>query len=226
MPPNNIRRGERGNVFVFILLGIVLFAALTLALTRGMRGETTGAMTAQKAVLAAADILDHAQQLGRAVDHLRRRGISENDISFEQASDPAYDAHGQPPANQVFHVEGGKAAWKTPPAGANDGSGWTFTGATCIPGIGEGAASCDTDTVSNEELLAVLSGLNESVCWEINRRLGITGIPADSGGGAAATKYTGNFADGTKIALPGGPFSAACFSQGSGHHFYAVLIAR
>lgn len=219
-------RNESGNVFIFILMGIVLFVALTLTLARGMRSETTGAMTAQKAALAAADILDYAQRTERAVDRLRRRGISESDISFEQSSDSGYNAHAQPDSNKVFHPDGGNAAWKSPPANANDGSDWFFTGSTCIADMGTGATGCDADSTSNEELLAVLANVDPTVCEEIDRRLNISSIPVDTGGGASTTKYTGIFADGTEIILPGGPFSSACFSHGGNYHFYSILLAR
>lgn len=222
----NGNKSESGNVFVFILLGIVLFAALTFTLTRGMRGENASAMTAQKAALAAADILDYAQRIQRTVDRLRRRGVSESDISFEQDNDPGYNAHAQPDTSKVFHADGGNASWKKPPADANDGSDWLFTGATCIANMGTGATGCNSDTASNEELLAVLPNINMTVCEEINRRLNIANIPADTGGGASTTKYTGTFADGTEIILPGGPFSSACFSRGGSHYFYAVLLER
>lgn len=222
----NKNRHEDGNVFIFILLGIVMFVALTLTLTRGMRGETAGTMTAQKAALAAADILDYAQRIEHAVDFLRRRGISESDISFEQDSDTDYSAHARPDSSKIFHADGGKATWKKPPAGANDGSDWYFIGTTCIADLGAGATGCDTDSVSNEELLAVLANIDPIVCQDINRRLGITGIPADTGGGASGTKYIGTFADGTEIILAGGPFSTACFSRGGSYYFYTVLLAR
>ncbi|MCC6598019.1 MAG: hypothetical protein IT559_04450 [Alphaproteobacteria bacterium] len=217
---------ESGNVFVFILLGIVLFAALSFTVARGMRSGTTHAMTSQKAALAAADILDYAQRTERALDRLRRKGISENDISFEQTIDAGYDAHAQPDANKIFYLEGGGLVWKNPPSDANDGSAWLFTGRTCIADIGTGATGCDSDTTANEELLAVLPNIDPTVCAEIDQRLGISTIPADSGGGASGVKYIGVFADGTEIILPGGPFNAACFSRGGLYHFYSVLLAR
>ena len=222
------RQNEAGNVFIIILLGVALFAALSYTMSRGMRGENTRKMSEQQAVLKASTILDSGQKFERAVNRLRRQNISENDISFDQAIVAGYDhTPVQPDGNKVFHPNGGSVSWQSPPEDANDGSDWFFTGETCIADLGSGATGCDTDgSTRNEELVAVLPNIDEAVCTEINDKLGITDIPADTGGGASTTLYQGDFDDGTEIILTGGPFEAACFSRGGNNFFYQVLIAR
>ncbi|MCB9981246.1 MAG: hypothetical protein H6860_02470 [Rhodospirillales bacterium] len=226
-PLTSARSGEAGNVFVLILLGIVLFVALSLSISRGMRSDTTSNLSKQEAALAASDILAYAQKVERAVNRLRRKGVSENDISFDQAFVAGYN---HTPAvadtNKVFNADGGAISWKSPPEGSNDGSEWFFTGETCIADLGTGATGCDTDSIANEELIAVLPNVVDIVCEEINKRLNISAIPADTGGGASTTKYQGSFSDDTEIILAGGPFNAACFSDGANNHFYSILIAR
>lgn len=85
MPPNNHRRrkSERGNVFIFILLGLVLFAALSYAVARGFRSDTTSQMTDRQATLATADFIANATKISRAIDRLRRSGCSESEINLE-----------------------------------------------------------------------------------------------------------------------------------------------
>ncbi len=226
MPPNN-PSNQSGNVFIIILVAVALFAALGFTMSRGMRSDTTSQMSNQRVALSASTILDSAQKVERAVSRLRRKGISENDISFDQAIVAGY-THGapQPDTNKVFNTLGGSISWQTPPENANDGSDWVYTGSTCIEGIGAGATGCDADATSNEELIAALPNLLESVCAEINKRLEITGIPADTGGGASTTKYVGTFADETEIILAGGPFNSGCYSRGGNFTFYQVLIER
>ena len=223
--PAQLSNSESGNVFLIILMGIILFAALSFSISRGMRSDTTSNLSNQEASLAAADILAYAQKTERAVNRLRRKGVSENDISFDQSYVAGY-AHGQPDTHKVFTTTSGAASWQSPPEGANDGSDWTFTGETCIADMGTGATGCDSDAVSNEELIAALDNIDTTVCTEINDRLGITGILADTGGGVDTTKYQGTFADGTEIILTGGPFSAACFSRAGNNYFYFALIER
>ncbi len=219
------RHNEKGNAFFLILIGVILFAALSFSVARGIRSEGTSNLTKRQADLAATDIVSHAQRLERAVSQLRRKNISENDISFDNPKVSGY-AHTPPLAdtNKIFNLAGGGAAWKSPMQNVNDGSEWLFTGNTCIPGIGAGSTGCHSDTISNEELLAVLPNLTQTVCEAINSKLGISGIPTDSGGSYSTTKFTGTFGDGTEIILPS-TYETACYSN-SGYHFYAVLLVR
>ncbi|MCF8495547.1 MAG: hypothetical protein K9G62_02640 [Alphaproteobacteria bacterium] len=224
--PPPLPNPQSGNVFLFILIGVVLFAALGITVSRGLRSNTTTEMSNREALLAAADILDYAQRLSRAVERLRRKNVSENDISFDNPAVPGY-AHtpAQPDAHQVFLVAGGAMGWQAPAPRVNDGSPWFFTGSTCIAGVGTGAAGCSTDSISNEELLAILFNLKQNVCEKINDKLGISGIPTDSGDGFSSAQFTGAFEDDT-IVNPGSVYESACISQGGNYYFYHVLIAR
>lgn len=228
--PKMKAKTESGNVFLFVLLGVVLFATLAFTISRGMRSDTTTTMSEREIELAAADILSYAQKLERGVSRLRRRSVSESDISFHASNWGHTDyQHAQPDKNKVFHPSGGAVGWVGPPQGANDGSPWHFTGSTCIGDVGTGAAGCESDTDStNEELLAVLPGLDQDVCQEINDKLGISGIPANTGTGYSTTEFVGTYADGTIPDNMDG-YSSGCFNGGAtqpGFHFYHVLIAR
>lgn len=218
---------ESGNVFVIILVAIVLFSALSFTISRGLRSDTTEQMSGQRVTLSASTILNSAQILERGVNKLRRKSVSENDISFDQDFEAGYEhTPTQPDNHKIFDVTGGTISWQRPPENASDNSPWFFTGSTCIQDLGNGGSGCDSDSTSNEELIAALPGLFESVCEEINDRLGISGIPADTGGGISTTQFTGTFADDTEIILAGGPFPSACFSNGGTYIFYHVLLER
>ena len=77
------RDTQKGSAFFYILLGVVLFGTLAFTVSRGMRGQQTEAMSDRQAELAAADIIAYGQKIMRAVDKLRRKGCSENEITFE-----------------------------------------------------------------------------------------------------------------------------------------------
>lgn len=227
MQPSNssTRNAERGNVFLFILLGVILFAALAFAVSRGFRSDTTTAMSQRKAELLAVDVIAFAQRLERTVAKMQRNGISENDISFENPVDAGY-AHTPSADNQnVFHGDGGAISRQGAPSGANDGSAWHYTGHTCIADLGTGATGCASNTASDEELIAVLPNVNATVCGIIDKKLGISAIPANTGTAYSATKFTGTYADGSEIILDRSR-NAACYSQGGNYYFYHVLIAR
>lgn len=223
--------GERGNAFFFILLGVAMFAALAYTVASGMRGGSTTQLSGQRASLAASDILGQAQKIDRGVNRLRTRSVSENDISFANTKDPQFEhSSPQPTRHRVFHKEGGNVSYISPPPGANNGSEWFFTGATCMVGIGNGdTANCSTSGSRDEELLMVLPNMNAAVCQEINKRLGINGIPEDEGNGFARRAYKGEFEDSTYI-LALGEKTAGCFLEGrtgqGGLHFVQVLLAR
>jgi hypothetical protein len=222
-----LKNTQSGNVLFIILLGIVLFAALAMLISRGMRSQGTTAMTARDAELAAVDILSYAQSLERAVNRLRRNGVSESDISFVNNEVSGY-AHSpvQSNTNKIFHLSGGAIEWKSPPKDANDASDWLFTGGSCIADVGNGATGCDGDSTNNEELIVVLPNVANTVCQKINAKLGLSETIADSGGGYASTKYTGSFADDTEIIPAGGSYENACVTYSGARYFYAVLIAR
>ena len=57
------RKTEAGNVFLFILLGIVLFATLSYIMSRGFRTTGTDQISDRRAELAATEIMNFSQQL-------------------------------------------------------------------------------------------------------------------------------------------------------------------
>lgn len=222
----NRRNGtESGNVFLMVLIGIVLFAALMFTLSRGF-SDAPGSMSSKQAKLDASDILDYAARVERAVSRLRGRSVSENDISFEHGGS-FVNAGCSADSCKVFASAGGGVNWQEPPQNVS-ASSWHFTGKTCIVNVGAGGMGCDSDGNDNEELLLVLPSIDQSVCEEINSRLGISGIPANAGSGYSTDAFDGSFDDGTLPDNMDGK-SAGCFDGGGGqpgYHFYQVLIAR
>lgn len=219
---------QSGNVFIFILLGVVLFTALAFTMSRGFRGDTTSRMSEREITLAASDMLSYVQRLERAVTALRNKGVSESDISFENALVPGY-AHSpaQPANHQVFSPAGGGASWQVAPQGANNGSPWIITGETCVVGLGGDEAGCSSggNTTANEDLILALTHVDGGLCAELNKRLNISGIPADTGTGVSTAQFTGDFDNGTQLILTPAR-RTACFSNGGVNYFYSVLLQR
>lgn len=217
---------ESGNVFIFILLGIGLFTALMFTVSKSMQTQTATQMNARDAKLAATEILDYAQRLERAVARISRKGVSENEISFQNAADAGYTpGNVQPETHHVFNTQGGSINWVIPPEGVNDGTNWLITGETCVKDVGTGGTNCASDNLSNEELLLILPNLDSNVCTELNKMLDIDTIPAETGTGYSSNKFTGTFEDDTKIDV-GSPYKTACYSKSNSYYFYHTLIAR
>jgi hypothetical protein len=229
----NSRTGERGNIFLMVIIGIVLFSALMFTLSRGMN-ESPSNVSGKQARLTAADMISYTQQVSRAVDRLRRAGISESDISFKHDDLPGHDNTAcTDDACMVFKKDGGGVDYKTAPPGWPGFIHWTFNGHNQVEGVGEDCANA-----SCAELMMIQHGLTRELCVEINDRLGVenpSGIPPAEPNIAtgAATRYTGSFDSGggevlgddaAELAGAG----AACLNEGGSadYYFYAVLIAR
>ncbi len=102
-----------GNAIIFVLVGVALFGALAYTFMRGAKSGS-GNLTAQQARMAAQELADFFSTLDRAIQKLRLKGCSENDISFASSNDTgAYvtdnDSTTAPPDKSchVFDPNGG-----------------------------------------------------------------------------------------------------------------------
>ena len=225
------RTQERGNVFIFILMGIVLFAALSYVTARGMRSDTTSSLSDRQIELAASDILNYAQQVERVVNRLRRNGCSINDISFfiSGVTNAAYEHSPTAPTTcNVFHGNGGGIGYRAPDASWLDGVGGVLTGRDNFNFTTQGV-----ETLGNagEDIIMYIPNLNEQVCIAINDRANV--------GSAGATPasdtfgfgyYNGTFGSTNQIGDSGTIFEGeriGCTTNTGGRfHFYYVLYEQ
>lgn len=210
------KSAQSGNVFFIILVGVALFGALTFTMSRSMRSENTNELSEREVKLFVADILDYGQKLSRAVDRLRRRGCSENDISFENAMASGYVNASAPGDNSchVFHADGGKMTWKTPPV---SGYVYQFFGSDAVQNLG----------TAGSEIIMALEGVSQSLCTGYNKELGLGSSIASGAGDEDLAKFQGTFADTLSITETAGQ-QAACFdADGNGSYFlYYVILER
>lgn len=190
---------ERGSVFFYILLGVVLFAGLAFVVTRSMKG-TGGhvqSLTDRQADILASEIIAYAQSVEWAVSKVLSRGFSENQISFYSPK-ASTTFTGSRYANSnctedaclVFHPDGGGILWQEPPKGAADYS-WHFTRNHRIPGYGG---------TGHAGVVLHLVGVGRTLCEKINEKSGynFSSIPIEART-SDATAYTGSFASGKYI---------------------------
>lgn len=236
------RRDERGSIFFYILLGVALFGALAFTMSRNMRSQNTSAMSEKQAEIVALDIMAYAQEVERTVDRLRRRGCSENEISFEKApfdgTDAAY-VNSRSPSDfscHVFHPRGGKLTYADPLPNVNDGTRWLYTWANIVPGIGKTNIS-GVGKFKSVDMLAILPYVSLNICNAINKQVGIDAPPPQDGGNYDYYEFIGVYQGGSAILDSGNRLEGkptACFeadgifgkSQNGGYHFYHVLLAR
>lgn len=249
------KRQEKGNVLFIILIGIVLFAALTFTLTKVTSG--TKSISLQDSRLYAQQILTYAEKINNAVqtvmytnecldEQLNFVGIT-GDVTYSNAASPANKKC------HLFDKDGGAMTYVAPvttfldsaaaaasglPAGEDLLGNYFVTGNTCVGGIGTGAyTNC---TAGNEDLVLILPWVRSEVCEAINQILtGSKTIPEDDTGafehaGAFLGSFTSGNNDETRLgsATWTAPGSSGCFynsaanDPGIGYHFYYVLVAR
>lgn len=238
-------RPLRGNALFIILLCIVLFAALTYAVSGNFRANSSLSQTKVEAL--ASDIVLSAASVEKAVNKMLVQGISESRISFTRNGSDGYQLSPvQNDAERVFSSQGGGAQWLDPSGDELDqtksaltGFGsWAYTGYMHADGHGTDGAG-----ESTKELLAVLPYVRKDICIAINKRMGIdnpSGNPPKESSNMRIDKYQGAYSSGTVSLSVNSArtfgFKAGCIegnTLGSGsvdvsgsYFFYYVLIAR
>lgn len=233
--------GERGSVLWFIMIAIVLLGAITIVISRG--GSTVDQSgDIEQIRIRSGQIMRYARSIESAIQDMRLRGVSENEISFENAdtatdyTNADCDAAADPnfPDCLLFDVQGAGLSYNPPPSGTNDGSDWIFSSAN---NVGSAADPVGTTLArSGNDLVMLLPNANTALCIQINRELnvGTPGtLPTDTAG-IDDTAFTGAYPNVLTIidADPGLELdgqNAGCFIDANDSnkvYFYYVLLAR
>lgn len=228
---------ESGNVLFYILIAVILLAALTYAVAQSGRGSVSQ-ISEEKSKLLASEILEFANIMSNAVAQLRLRGVKDTDLCFD---DPQWGgaAYNNPSCTdntkKIFHLSGGGMTWKNAPAEAMDNTAtpdnlWHIYGNNEVEEVGTtcGAAAC-------ADLILVTDELKESVCVQINELLGVDN-PADvppTDTSIGTTRFIGSYAYTQTIGDESGGAAlvrktGGCFENTSNGKFtfYKVLVAR
>lgn len=248
----DVKSRQTGNVLLVVLIGIVLFAALSYTFSRNTRSAAK--ISFEDAQLNAQQMISYAEKINGAVQSVSSHNeCLASQLSFENTTIAGY-ANASSPANKkcdIYHASGGGMFYEAPPAAARDtaaataaGGAWGalvgsyyFTGNVCLDNAGTGAdATCSSDgpvVGDNEELLIMAPWITVDVCNAVNQILGNTTLIVDAGTSFNGTKFIGAFADGFTIgdATPAA-YQVGCYQSsatsppGSGYHFYYMLLAR
>lgn len=216
---------QRGNALWFILVGVALLGALTIILSRsGSTVDQTGDF--EQRSIQINRMLRYAKSIEAAVQEMRLRGVSENEISFQNTVTTADytnancddTADRNFPDCMVFDVGGAGLSYQDAPEGINDGSEWIFNARNIVDGVGD-----NTKT----DLIMVLTNVRDTICTQINRELDESfggpenGVNLEPFAGQYLTGQTINFADGRRtgcLQYDNGTITAPLF--------YYVLIER
>jgi hypothetical protein len=234
-----INQTERGAVFIYILMAIVLLAALTYAVSHGNRGGTS-TLTDQQAKLAAQEIIDYGNTVATAVQKLRLRGCSDTEISFENdASSIADYTNPNAPTDKschVFDINGGNVtrqifneAFFEPLLSNPVTPYFFFASGSAFKGFGEDCTA--------EDCLDLITYIlvQENICSAINKMADVFSIPEDSD--QIGNTFIGSYNVSTTTIVLDEPANNplagkafGCFYEngdGSPNHvFYQILISR
>lgn len=202
MPQSNHKKGQQGNVFIIILMGVILFGALGYTFSRSAN-KGTGNLTKQQAKIAAQEILNYARLVEGAVDRVRRNGCSESEISFDSNALSNYNNANSPVDNSchIFKSEGGKISvleipnkWIVEKPSVNHKAYQEIyiSSRHCVEDVGETGCTIP-------ELTFMISYLKQNICDQINHSLGIDVELYDTN---SFTLQNSNRADGTFVLGP------------------------
>lgn len=244
-PNNPLQKNynEQGNLFVFILLGVILFAALAMTFTRGAQSVNTGKLSKKQAQMIAQQMIDYSNKVAHRVDYLLSKGCSETQFNFNAPptatnytntnapTDGSCDVFTKLRPLDPFEIGGTTQAITT--GSESSMENWTFRAYAVAPmGVGP------TDT-EKADLTLWTYYVRDEVCLAINNILGIEnpsdGKPPrdtdfDWGGnlynGTINVAYWVRLADSTGGEINGK--ESACFFDNDGgnerNYFYRVLI--
>lgn len=223
------RTGESGNVLFLILIAVVLFAALSYAVTQSSRSGA-GSAANETNSLNAAQITQYPASVRTATIRMMVNGTDVTELEFNP---PATFGSLTSTAVGVFHPSGGGATYVSAPADvmANNLPGtWYFNANFDIVEVG-------TTGVNGNDLIAFLPGIKSAVCTRINEELGITGDVTDDFTDASYTANMDNaytfpttdqedIGDAQATGLAKQPFGCMIDSSNSSNIYFHVLSER
>jgi hypothetical protein len=222
-----------GNIMLYVLIGIALFAALSFVISRENKYDSG---SSEKAALDAAQITSYAEKINGVVQNLMvQNHCRATQISF---TNPASGSC------QVFDQSGagGGMVLQTPPAEAVDNQSFVaagspaatqagkyiFEGNVCVSNIGTSCAA------SGSALVFIMPWVTQAVCAQINQiTSNSTTIPTVSANSFDGTTFIGTFATTYTLTTSGTTNTSGCFKStaqtnppGTGYHYYSVLQAN
>jgi hypothetical protein len=224
-----LQAGQSGNVFLYVLIAVILFGALTYALSQSaQQGDSVSELDQGRVNVAVNSILAYAGSAQNAINNMDISGSDADELDFIRPDDAAFDT--APNLHKIFHPDGGGLNLKSLPA---DSLGDAVTSPANGFYLGRFNNVEWTPTTTNDVIFAAY-GLNRATCAALNQKItGSSTIPSITAG--AVRRYFvddaihgGGNVDLTVAACAacdGRP--ALCVSNGANIFvYYTLLVAR
>ncbi|MCB9990621.1 MAG: hypothetical protein H6867_04465 [Rhodospirillales bacterium] len=228
------RRGERGNVLFLVLIAVILFAALSYAVTRSTRQPNGRDDGIDRIVVA--ELSQYPATVRMGVTMMTVENVAPEELAFNAPAD--FGDLSRVEAG-VFHPGGGGIAYQMASAAAMESGApgqWFFNAEFEIEYLGLEVSS---DFAGND-IVAFLPGVKRGVCSKVNDHIGISpaipDISVDLSGRYRSVMDEASVLPGDEVVLgaaggngsdilSGQPF--ACFRNNGGEYvYYQVLVER
>ncbi|MGH1375155.1 MAG: hypothetical protein ACRBCK_02300 [Alphaproteobacteria bacterium] len=171
-----VNLSQNGNALIYVLIAIVLFAALGFTLTRQVQNTGTREIDRAEIDLYALQLITYSAQATSSIEQMRFSGSDADDLIFVQPAESGYSS--APHIHKVFHPQGGGLNPQTLPAdtvlqvAATPPAGWYLGRFNNVEW---------TPTNAQDVILSAYQ-ISRPLCETINQRItGNTSIPALSG---------------------------------------------
>jgi hypothetical protein len=159
------RLNSAGNVLIYVLIAVVLFAALSFALTKQLgNGGMTGTLDTNKARLRGEEMINYATAMRSTVEQMNTMSnVLPQEFSFLTQADAAYATDRHTP--QVFHPAGG---------GMNTFSASTemfATGSAKRGWVAQTGTNVEWTKTSGSDVIYTFLDVSPAICAAINERL-------------------------------------------------------
>jgi hypothetical protein len=220
LAPNQRRSTESGNALFLILIAVVLFAALSFAITQSNR--STGSSAGEETnTVTGSNVTQYASAIRTGITRMLVRGNAVEDMLFDQPGASGYTTN---TTRQVFHPQGGAVVYQAPDSNVVESTGaWYFFF----------AAVKDMATTA-PDAVAVLTKVKKGVCQQINRNVfGVATVSALDTAITNATIIAGTFDINTPVAndfdfgsTPNKPYGCFTSDAGAQSNYLHVLAEQ
>lgn len=226
------KSAQAGNALVYVLVAIVLFAALSLTMGRQTDSSETSVLDDGQTELLAGQMIAYAAQVESAVNQMLFSGTREEDLNFIMPNATGFDSvNAADNIKKVYHPQGGGLTPAELDPRAVGG-----TSATVDAGWYLGLFNNTewTKSSANDVMLAAVQ-VSDQVCAKLNEKISGDGnIPQITGPAnlfnlfvAPAVHGMGGAAHLTRTVCPDcDDYSSLCVRKGGANVFYTIVVPR
>ena len=157
---------QNGNAFLYVLIAVIMFAALMFAISRsGDQGSGTTELDDGRVKVSANEILAYSASVSNSIIQMEASGAQPSDIDFIMPFEATFND--PPTLNKLFHPDGGGLNYKTLPTNANADDAAGLDAGYYVGRLN----SVEWTPSTTADILFVAYEISTPVCEEINLKL-------------------------------------------------------